>query len=173
MIRFLTLLVVASFLGCISGPRPIIVAEGDTVKIPGTYLSGSNLTEPRPTESAMLRLVSAGTVVLENGAGLYAVLEFKAPRTREYYVRSTWPDPLDPEQPIVNGAVVPIELSEFGLSSPRVISGLEIYKNYKIEIAVFESEDAIEPVDVLEQKLRSYVDTHGIPTMIHGRLRPR
>lgn len=137
------------------------------VKISGTLLKGkSNMTEPQPVSSKYLEVVAAGAVLIERGSGLFIYLKFVEKPTEGLYFKIVYPNPKDPDNPLINDYEYKDGIEELNLSSPDVIWGLKGYQTYKIKIYVYEYKGAAEPIDVLEQNVRSYVDTQESDVLI-------
>ncbi len=130
--------------------------------IAGTYQKKmSNVTEPRPVESKYLQVIAGGVVLIDNGAGLFLRVRWIGEPIKNTYFKIEYPNPKDPSQPLVNDFFNETGLTEYNFSSPDVIGGLVGYRDYFITVYVYENKESKEPMDVLKQKVRSYVDTRG------------
>jgi hypothetical protein len=67
-------------------------------------------------------------------------------------------------EPFTNDAVLKPTTEGLVFSSPDFVKGLRIYADYTITVRIFASRNAADPIDMLKQKIRCYVDTRG-PTL--------
>jgi len=125
----------------------------------GTWMKGSNFTEPRPKKSRYLGTKHAGLVVIEEGVGYYLAVHVLEAPEQEFHIKISYQNPLDTKRPMVNVQHFPPSAREFIFSTPKVVSGIKGQKMYSIKVEIFESPNAEKPIDVLKQKFRAYVDT--------------
>lgn len=132
------------------------------LQIAGTYQKRlSNITEPKPVKSKYLEVIAGGVVLIDRGAGFFLRLKWMGDPIKGAYFKIEYPNPKDPSNPLVNDFLNERGLTQFAFSSPDVVEGLKGYSDYGITVYVFETKDAAEPMDVLKQNVRSYVDTQG------------
>ena len=130
------------------------------VQISGTYRQGSNVTEPKPVKSKYLEVITGGAVLIERGAGLFLRAKPTPDAPKNLYYTIEYPNPADPSHPLVND-FLDESYAEFSFSSPDIIKGLWGYYTYEITVKIFAKKESAEPMDVLKQNVRSYVDTQG------------
>ena len=144
------------------------VAAGAPQLVKGTFLEGSNLTEPRPVESEYLRTVHGGVVVAGDVVGFYLIVKFKKALSTELFARIRYEDPLGGPDAENTGNLVP-GMEGAAFSSPGNVDGLEVYQDYTVTVSLYESEDSETPFDVLVQTIRSYVQNKdGVTKVFDG-----
>ena len=127
--------------------------------ISGTYVKGSNLVEPAPVRGKYLEVDVGGVVIIKKGAGFFLKIHIiKTPNSLLYF-KIEYPNPLDASQPFINGMEYNPDGNVYIFSSPSVIKGLAGYGDYVIKIYVYDNKEAKNPIEILEQTVRSYVDT--------------
>ena len=142
--------------------------------ISGTYLKGkSNITEPKPTKSEYLEVLAGGAVLIERGAGLFLNVKLRKKPSTKLYFKIEYPNPMNPSKPLINDMDFEEDMEECHFSSPEVIWGLKGYNDYVIKVSVYENKAANEPIEILEQHVRSYVDTQNQEVLIFKKLLPR
>jgi hypothetical protein len=125
----------------------------------GTFYAGKGSQNPELSASSYLRTESAGVWVVQDGASLYINVKVLKEIPKGNYIKVEFPDPNNPSVPYVKGLNCnPIDKG-YKFSSPSGIFGLKIGKNYKIKVSILKTKDSREPIDVLIQEFRSYVDT--------------
>lgn len=129
------------------------------IYVQGTYMKGSNVTEPKPQESKYLKVDNAGTVIVEAGVGFFLNVTIKKRPPTKYYITVEYPNPEDPARPLINDVPFNPLHENLVLSSPEVIKNLAGYGDYDVIIRVYKDENSMELVDTLTQTIRSYVDT--------------
>jgi hypothetical protein len=142
----------------------------DTVRFSGTYSKGHNITEPRPASSRYFETTEGGVVVIGNKAGFYLYVKMREQPPTPLYVRIEYENP-EGGSPASNDTDIAPGHEGFGFSSPHFVKGLKIYSDYKIVVKAFSSRDAREPIDVLRQTVRSYVDSRGEELKVFRRLK--
>jgi len=153
-----------------SGTRPV-AADTKPFFVKGTYLSGSNLTEPRPRESQFFRVEHAGFVVLQKGAAYYLQAHLLKFPPSTYYVRIEYENPQDKSHPFTNDMELTPTMHGVRFSSPDVVWGIRTYGDYTIRVSVFTSRESSAPIDTLVQPVRAYVDTTSGQVRIYNRMR--
>jgi hypothetical protein len=146
------------------------VSATEPIPVYGVYAKGHNITEPRPVGSRFLETLQGGVVVLGDTAGFFLTVKVKEPPSSPMYIRVEYEDPLG-GAPASNDMEVRPEASELTFSSPAHVRGLKNYSDYKLTVSVYERRGDAKPVDVLRQKVRSYVDTTGSEIRIFRRLK--
>jgi hypothetical protein len=152
LLGFLSIVSCLAICPPLQGAKPLLIS--------GTYQKGSNVMEPRPKKSAYLQTVHGGTVVIGDQAGYYLFVRVIKKPSKDLFMRIYYENP-DGGQPFTNTRTFGRDAEEFHLGSPDFVKNLTNYATYSITVKVFESADAQAPTDVLTQKIRSYVDTHG------------
>lgn len=67
-----------------------------------------------------------------------------------------------------------VALGDWRIShSPEFVKGLKSYADYEITVKIFDSRGAKEPIDMLKQTIRCYVDTRGAKAKMFGRLKEK
>lgn len=123
-------------------------------------VDGKNTTDPRPAESTNFRTQVGGFQVTQGFAGYVVYVDIiKKPRSKQY-TRAILQNPLDPKAPFVYEHFIDKETGRTTLMHGPV-KGLEIYKDYKVELILYEDEARTKEIDRLTQLVRSYVDTTG------------
>lgn len=135
----------------------------------GTYQTGSNVTEPRPKKSAYLETLHGGIVVVGDSAGYYLFTKVIRKPEKDLYVVVDYENPSG-GKPFTNDMEFKTTAEELHFSAPEFVKGLESYSDYDITVRVFESKEAKEPIDMLKQTIRSYVDTRGPKAKMFRRL---
>lgn len=149
--------------------RPIATSK-QPVLVNGTYMPGSNITEPRPRESQFFRTDHAGFVVLEKGAAYYLQARVLKSPPSTYYIRIEYENPQDKSHPFTNDMDLTPTMDGVRFSSPDVVWGIRNYTDYTIRVAVFTSRDSRQPIDTLIQPVRAYVDTTTGEVRIYNRM---
>ena len=126
----------------------------------GTYQKGNNITEPRPKKSEYLETLHGGIVLIDDQAGYYLFTRVVKHPKRELYIKVEYQDPAG-GKPLVNDMPFMPTAEELHFSAPHGVKGLKSYGDYQIVVKVFASKDSKEPLDILKQTVRSYVDTRG------------
>ena len=139
----------------------------------GVYKRGHDLTEPRAKSGEYLKTDDAGVLVFYPGAAFYwRILPLK-PIPDGYIIRTTWPNPASPDQPLINTLDAEVDEATykeyiFMPTSPDFIDGLERHGIYEFKAELLTSEESDEPVEVLIQKVRSYVITKDGEVWVYG-----
>jgi len=149
VIHVLPLLMVAS-----------VVQSAEPQMVYGVYERGHNITEPRPQKSRFLQTTRGGVAVIGQQAGLFLTVKTNEHPKNALYIKVKYEDPRG-GPPAWNDMDFSPNASGFNFSSPSFVQGLKIYSDYEIEVSVFEHSGDLKPIDILRQKVRSYVDTRG------------
>lgn len=155
-----------------TGNSPLL-KQGKPVFSKGTYMPGSNITEPRPVKSRLLSVEHGGFVILESGAAYYLHAVLNEPLTSNVYLRIEYENPRDREHPFVNDMELTPETRAVRFSSPDVVWGIQNYKDYTIRVTAFSSRQSSEPIDSLVQPVRAYVDTTTDKVRVFEGMQPR
>ena len=128
--------------------------------ISGTKIKGvSNITEPQAQKGEYLEVVAGGVILIKRGAAFFLKVKvIKKPQVGLYF-KIEYPNPIDPSNSWVNDAVYDPSGDIYIFSSPDVVPGLAGYGDYLLKISVYESRESEVPLEVIKQKVRSYVDT--------------
>lgn len=165
----ITLLALVS--SCQQTPSYVSISEGESALINGIHTTSSDLTEPRAATSRFLKTEHGGIALVSKGAGCYLKVRVQENPITKYHVKIEWPNPRDPKNPYITDTYIKPDDKGLMFYSPEVIGGFEIWQNYKIRVLVFKSEDSSEPIDVLTQTFRSYVNTKGDRPIVHRMFR--
>ncbi|HKP03925.1 MAG TPA: hypothetical protein VJU77_11275 [Chthoniobacterales bacterium] len=128
--------------------------------ISGVYQKGHNVTEPRAKSSKFVQLTDAGFFVSGSQASYYVSIQMSAETPAPYFMQAIFENPNDPKKPFVEQKVIsPGEPARSIFHGP--VKGLRISRSYHLTIKLFRKKDEPTPFDVLEQTVRSYIDTTG------------
>jgi hypothetical protein len=152
--------------------RPI-AATTQPVFVKGTYMPGSNITEPRPRTSQFFKTDHAGFVVLKKGAAYYLQARVLKSPPSTYYVRIEYENPQDKSHPFVNDMELTPTMDGVRFSSPDVVWGIRNYQDYTIRASVFTSRESTQPIDTLIQPVRAYVDTTTDEVRVYNRMQEK
>jgi hypothetical protein len=125
----------------------------------GTFSAGKGANNPQLAVSRYLKTNNAGLILTQNGAAFYINVDILQEMPQGSYVKVEFPDPNNPSVPYVNGISYKSGAKGYKFTSPNTVRGLKMEKDYKITISVLKTKDSREPVDVLVQAFRSYLDT--------------
>ena len=165
----LTCLLLLTACASTTSTRPA-AASKQPVFVKGTYMPGSNLTEPRPGESQFFKTDHAGFVVLEKGAAYYLQARVLKSPPSTYYIRVEYENPQDKSRPFVNDMDLTTTMDGVRFSSPDVVWGIRNYADYTIRASVFTNRERAQPIDTLVQPVRAYVDTTTGEVRIYNRM---
>ena len=138
----------------------------------GTYQKGNNVTEPRPKKSEYFETLHGGIVVVGDNAGYYLFTKVIKKPSKDLYIVVTYENPSG-GKPFMNDMEFKTTAEELHFSAPEFVKGLKSYSDYEITVRVFESKEAKEPIDMLKQKIRCYVDTRGPKAKMFSRLKEK
>jgi hypothetical protein len=128
--------------------------------ISGVYQKGHNVTEPRPKSSKFVQVTDAGFFVSGSQASYYVGIQMSAETPVPYFIQAIFENPSDPKKPFVEQKVISGgEPARSIFHGP--VGGLRIYRSYHLTIKLFRKKGEQTPFDVLEQTVRSYIDTTG------------
>lgn len=147
-----------------------LVTDHLPLYVMGTYQKGSNTTEPKPRKSKYLQVMTGGAIVVENGAGFYLKTAVIKKPEKELYLKVFYTNPRDKKKPFVNDMLFTPDLGLLKLSSPDIIPGIVGYRNYRITVKIYDNKDSKEPIDVLKQNVRSYIDTQTDQVLVFYRM---
>lgn len=168
MKKIVTLLALfAAGIVCLS----VSLKAAETILVVGTYQKGNNVTEPRPKSSEYLETLHGGIVVVGNGAGFYLFAKVIRIPTKSLYVVVEYENPEG--KPLTNEMNFAPSAKELHFSAPEFVRGLKNYSDYEITVRIFESKESKEPIDVLKQTVRSYVDTRGPKVQLFSKIKPK
>jgi hypothetical protein len=162
-----TLLVFLMF-GCASKPTPFYAKE--SVFSIGTYQEGSNITEPHPKESRYLRTNSGGFQLIQSFAAYKVFIDVIRKPEKRYYTRAIIQNPLDSNAPFVYEHYIDPDTPSTILTHGPV-KGLQIYKDYTVELILYEDKNRTKEIDRLTQKIRCYVDTTSNQLFLYHRMK--
>lgn len=138
----------------------------------GTYEKGANLTTPRPQVSKFFKTYAGGFDVAKDGAAYKVFVDVTQRRDKPMYVRVEFENPLDSKSPLTEEASLSADDNSIALTS-KPVKGLKVYSDYIVKVMLYDSKDSEKPLDVLEQKVRSYVDTRGKEPKIYKGMREK
>ena len=139
----------------------------DLPLVSGVWHKGHNITEPRPKSSNFMKVVEGGFLVLPTAAAYRLEIEVSSKLSPPYFIRALFENPADPDNPFVEESVMSQPQKTLTLTHGPV-KGLRISGDYRITIKVFRRKGDAEPIDVLEQKVRAYVDSTGPAIKVKG-----
>lgn len=150
-------------IGLASASGLIAQADGKPWFILGTF-EGGNPADPPPAHSTYFRTLRGGFQAVPKHAGYLVFVEvIKAP-DRKYYTRAILQNPIDP-RPFVYDHFIDGTTTSTRLSHGPV-KGLEVEKDYTVELVLYEDEGRTKEIDRLTQLVRSYVNTIGPDLMV-------
>jgi hypothetical protein len=164
-LRFLILALFA-FLLC----APTIAAEPPLVS--GIWQKGQNITEPRPKSSKFMKVVQGGFLVLPTAAAYRLEIEISSDLSTPYFMQALFENPADRSKPFVEESTIAKPQKILTLTHGPV-KGLHIVGDYRITVKIFRRKGDTEPLDILEQKIRSYLDSTGPAIKMKGGMKSR
>jgi hypothetical protein len=138
----------------------LLAEDGKPFLIIGTSKDASDTNQPRPAQTKYFRTYLGGFQVIQGFAGYAVFVDLIEKPSRKLYTRAILQNPLDPQAPFVYDHFIDSTTSRTTLSH-RPVMGLEINKDYDVELIVYEDEARTREIDRLHQPVRSYVDTTG------------
>ena len=138
--------------------------------VSGVWKQGHNITEPRPKSSKFMKMLDAGFLVSGSQEAYRVEIEVSSAVPTPYFMQALFENPKDSKKPFTEETVVSQPKSTFSLTHGPV-KGLRIYRAYRITIKIFRHKGDPEPFDVLEQNVRSYIDTTGPVTKLKSGMR--
>jgi len=154
--------------GCASKPTPFYAKK--PVFLIGTYQEGNNVTEPRPEKSRYLRTNSAGFQLIQSFAAYKVFIAVIRKPKKRYYAKVILQNPLDPNAPFVYEHYIDPDTPSTTLTHGPV-KGLQIYKDYTVELILYEDKNRTKEIDRLTQKIRCYVDTTSNQLLLYDRVK--
>lgn len=150
--------------GCSSSPGKNLPAG--PVFISGIYQGGPAITEPRPVQSSLMAVTKGGFQVADGEAAYVLRVTLSPDLPEQFFARAIFENPQEFSEPFV-------EEGEF-LQRPSVltpahgpVSGLVMFKDYRITVELFAKKGDRAPLDTLTQTLRSYIDTQGDEPLVY------
>ena len=135
--------------------------------VSGIWQKGHNITEPRPKSSKFMKVTDGGFLVIPSAAAYRLHIEISPSLETPYFMQAVLENPADRTKPFVEEAV--ISQRQEGLTVAHgPVKGLRISGDYRIVVKIFRRRGDAEPIDTLEQKIRSYVDTTGPAIKMKG-----
>jgi hypothetical protein len=173
-LRFLSLVSLVALVSCggIHSTHPF-ASEGKPTMLKGTYMAGSNVTEPRPQKSRFLQTDNAGIVLLKGGAAYYLQARVMNSPAKGFYYRAEFENPRDKTRPFFIDGEVSGQADGLLLSSPDLVWGFRSYADYTIRVMVYENRSSSTPIDTLVQKVRCYADTTTGEVRVFEGMKPR
>ena len=135
--------------------------------VSGVWRKGHNITEPRPKSSKFMKVLEGGFLVIPAAAAYRLEIDVSPDLPTPYFMQAVFENPADPDRPFVEETVISKPQKILTLTHGPV-KGLRISGDYRIVVKVFPRKGAGEPIDVLEQKVRSYVDSTGAAIKMKG-----
>ncbi len=155
--------------GCSSSPPKSLPAGRYFVS--GIYQGGPTITEPRPVQSSLMAVTRGGMQVADGEAAYVLRVTLSPDVPGQFFARATFENPQEFSEPFV-------EEGEF-LQRPAIltpahgpVSGLVMFKEYRITVDLFKNKGDRAPLDTLTQIIRSYVDTQGAEPLIYSEFTP-
>jgi len=137
--------------------------------ISGVQLKGSDITDPNPKESKYLKTFTGGFGIQNQDAYYRFIISIKEPFSRPMFVKVEFKNPIDKKTPIIYEVEIPVDHKTLTFTHGPV-KGLKIYKTYLVKVFLYEVDNKKDPVDILKQKVRSYVDTTTDTIRFYGGL---
>ena len=137
-----------------------VAAAAQVQLVSGTFMPGSNSTEPRPAQSRYLETLHGGLIVIGDAVGFYLFIRVREAPAAPLYITVEYPDPLG-GPPITNDMDFLPVATDLHFSSPDAVRGIKLYSDYQIVVRVFDKKGSDSPIDTLVQTVRAYVDTRG------------
>jgi hypothetical protein len=151
-LRFFAILVVALIGASAEAAEPPLVG--------GIWHKGHNVTEPRPKSSKLMKVLEAGFLVLPTAAAYRVEIEVSSDLSTPYFIQAVFENPVDGRKPFAEQTAIS-EAQKVLTLTHGPVKGLRISRDYRITVKLFRHKGDVEPIDVLEQKIRSYVDSTG------------
>lgn len=155
MQRFFFTLIVAA--GLVLGVTAKILAQ---TFIAGTYQQGSHVSEPNPAKSQYMKTKMGGFAVTETQAQYIVYVELTKAFDHPVHMKTEFENPLDKNHPLVEEADIKAGEQLLSLASGAV-RGLRVDHSYSVKISLYQFSDRKNPIDVLKQNIKSYIDSTG------------
>lgn len=138
----------------------------------GVHPADEGGEESAPQKSRFFEAESGGIVVEQHRVGFYLQLRVREAPTQELLLHVECENPVDEEQPFATHDRFQADSSGFLFRSPTFFTGIQAEKLYTIKVSVFSDPSQTDPMDVLIQKVRSYINTTGGNVLIHSDRQP-
>jgi hypothetical protein len=138
--------------------------------VSGTYLPGSNVTEPAPARSRYLETLHGGILIIGEAVGFYLNTRVREAPKAPLYITVEYPDPMGGAPATNDMEFLPVA-TELQFSSPGAVRGIKLYADYQIIVRVFDKKGSDAPIDTLVQTVRAYVDTTGEHPKVFKKIR--
>ncbi len=119
-----------------------------------------------------LETETGGVVIMPGGAGLFLNTRVIKHPNSELYVTVEYENPQG-GAPLTNDMLFTPEVKELHFSVPVFQKGLKSYTDYVITVRVWKKKGSDRPIDILVQKVRSYVDTTGPSSLMFDKLKQK
>jgi hypothetical protein len=136
----------------------------------GVWQKGHDLTEPRPKASKFVKTIDGGFLFNPAGAAYRVEIEMSSGLATPYFMQALLENPEDSKKPFSYERLISVPEKRFTLAHGPV-KGLRIWHVYRVEVKLFHHKGDAEPFDVLEQNVRSYVDTRGPSVKVSGAMK--
>ena len=140
--------------------------------VSGIWQEGSFRDEPRPAESKYLKVTSGGFHISGEWAEYKLSADIIGERDESFLLKVEYENPLNAEKPFIQESLINPQPGDIELTSP-FIKGLEVKKDYRVKITLYDSKKKKEIIDELTQFIRSYVDSRSRPIKFWGGIRQR
>jgi hypothetical protein len=114
-----------------------------------------------------MKLSEAGFLVSPTAAAYRAEIEVLSDLSTPYFVQAFFENPADARKPFIEQTVVSEPQKVLTLTHGPV-KGLRISGDYRVSVKIFRHKGDADPIDVLEQKVRSYIDSTGPAIKMKG-----
>jgi hypothetical protein len=138
--------------------------------VSGVWHKGHNITEPRLKSSKLMKALEGGFLLVPTAAAYRLEIEVSPSLSTPYFVQAVFENPADRRKPFVEETSVSQPAKVLTLTHGPV-RGLRISGDYRITVKIFRRKGDAAALDVLEQKVRSYVDTTGPTLKMKGGLK--
>lgn len=144
-----------------------IARAADPPLVSGVWHKGHNITKPRLKSSKFMKTLEGGFLVLPSAAAYRLEIEISLSLSTPYFMRAVFENPAERGKPFVEEAVIS-EAQKVLTLTHGPVRALRISGDYLITVSIFRGKGDAEPIDVLEQRVRSYVDTTGPAVRMKG-----
>ena len=135
--------------------------------VSGVWHKGHNITEPRLNSSKFMKALEGGFLVLRTATAYRLEIEASPNLSTPYFMQAVFENPADRKKPFIEETLVSEPQKVLTLTHGPV-KALRISGDYVVTVKIFRRKGDAEPNDVLEQKVRSYVDTTGPALKMKG-----
>ena len=148
-------------------------ANGETPPlVSGVWKQGHNIMEPRPKSSKFMKIIDAGFLVSRSQEAYRVEIEISPNLATPYFMQAFFENARDSKKPFTEEAIISEPKAQCSLTHGPV-KGLRIGRDYRITVKIFRRQGDAQPLDVLVQSVRSYLDTTGAVTRLKGGMRAR